>query len=203
MTENKEVENTPEEEQLENESLKEEDLEKLEDEEFEELKDDTVILKEELEEMKILKNKLKDENTKLSNELETVKDRLLRTAAEYENFRNRSAKEKDGIYTDACFDVLKNMLPALDNMERAISIDGSIEDIKKGIDMTIRQFKDAFEKLGVEEIDTTEAFDPNLHNAIMHVEDESLGENVIVEVMQKGYKKGDKVLRYSLVKVAN
>jgi molecular chaperone GrpE len=69
--------------------------------------------------------------------------------------------------------------------------------------MTIRQFKDAFEKLGVEEIDTTEAFDPNLHNAIMHVEDESLGENVIVEVMQKGYKKGDKVLRYSLVKVAN
>ncbi len=203
MTENKEVENTPEEEQLENESLKEEDLEKLEDEEFEELKDDTVILKEELEEMKIFKNKLKDENTKLSNELETVKDRLLRTAAEYENFRNRSAKEKDGIYTDACFDVLKNMLPALDNMERAISIDGSIEDIKKGIDMTIRQFKDAFEKLGVEEIDTTEAFDPNLHNAIMHVEDESLGENVIVEVMQKGYKKGDKVLRYSLVKVAN
>lgn len=160
-------------------------------------------LKKELEEMKLFGSKLKDENKKLKNELEAVKERLLRTSAEYENYRNRTAKEKDGIYSDACFDVLKNILPALDNMERAAAIEGSVEDLKKGIEMTIRQFKDSLSKLDVEEIDTSSEFDPNLHNAIMHVEDDSVGENQIVEVLQKGYKKGDKVIRFSLVKVAN
>ncbi|AGK97069.1 nucleotide exchange factor GrpE [Clostridium pasteurianum] len=180
-----------------------EDEQKLEDEEFEELQEDNSSSEKELEEMKILSSKLKDENAKLKNELDTVKERLLRTAAEYENYRNRTAKEKEGIYSDACLDVLKDILPALDNMERASSIEGSVEDLKKGIDMTVRQFKESLTKLGVEEIDASGEFDPNIHNAVMHVEDENLGENAIAEVLQKGYKKEDKVIRYSMVKVAN
>jgi molecular chaperone GrpE len=189
----------------ENESSSEilEDEEKLEDEEFETIEEDEESSKKELEEVKLIKNKLKDENSKLQNELDTVKERLLRTAAEYENYRNRTSKEKEGIYTDACIDVLKNVLPALDNMERAVSIEGNIEDLKKGIEMTLRQFKDSLEKLGVEEIDANGEFDPNMHNAVMHVEDENYGENAIVEVLQKGYKKQDKVIRYSMVRVAN
>lgn len=159
--------------------------------------------KKELEDMKILNSKLKDENEKLSNELETIKDRLLRLTAEYENYRKRTSKEKEGIYTDACSDVINEMLPSLDNLERAATANGSAEDIKKGIDMTIRQFKGALEKLGVEEIPGEGTFDPNFHNAVMHIEDENYGESEIVEVLQKGYKRGDKVLRHSMVKVAN
>lgn len=217
MAENNEIKNENENEIIEDENLEvnegeeiseenkaQEDEQKFEDEAFEKISEDKeAASKKELEEMKLFRNKLKDENTKLKNELETVKERLVRTAAEYENYRNRTAKEKDGIYNDACFDVLKNMLPALDNMERAAAIDGSYEDLKKGIDMTIRQFKESLLKLGVEEIDATGTFDPNVHNAIMHVEDESLEENQIVEVLQKGYQKGDKIIRFSLVKVAN
>lgn len=147
--------------------------------------------------------KLKDENSKLSNELDTYKDRLLRTVAEYENYRKRTVKEKEGIYTDACFDVLKNIIPVLDNLERAADIAKEHEDIKKGLDMTINIFKDALDKLGVKEIDTNCEFDPNMHNAVMHVQDEQYKEKEILEVFQKGYAKGDKVLRYSMVKVAN
>lgn len=147
--------------------------------------------------------KLKDENKKLNNELEALKERLLRLTAEYDNYRKRTAKEKEGIYTDACTDVLKEMIPVLDNLERAISVEGSVEDIKKGIEMTIKGFKASFEKLGVEEIDATGEFDPNYHQAVMHIEDENLGANSVAEVFQKGYKRGDKVIRYSVVKVAN
>ncbi|MDD3223843.1 MAG: nucleotide exchange factor GrpE [Clostridium sp.] len=165
--------------------------------------DEAASLKEELDDMKLKFNKFKDENTKLNNEIETIKERLLRTTAEYENYRNRTKKEKEGIYTDSCIDVLKNILPVLDNMERAQSTDGNFDDLKRGIDMTIRQFKDSLEKLGVEEIDASGEFDPNLHNAVMHVQDDSYGEGAIVEVLQKGYKKNDKVIRYSMVRVAN
>ncbi len=147
--------------------------------------------------------KLKDENKKLTNEAETLKERLLRLTAEYDNYRKRTSKEKEGIYTDACTDVLKEMIPVLDNLERAISVDGNVEDIKKGIEMTIKGFKASFEKLGVEEIDATGEFDPNYHQAVMHIEDESLGANSVAEVFQKGYKRGDKVIRYTVVKVAN
>ena len=186
-----------------------ENAEKLEDQEFEELdseeitEEDILSLEGVVEDLKTENFKLKDENKKLQNELEAVKDRLLRTNAEYENFRKRTAKEKEGIYTDACEDVLKNMFPVLDNLERAITVEGSNEDIKKGIEMTIRQFKDSLGKLQVEEISTEGDFDPNYHNAVMHIDDETFGKNQVVEVFQKGYKKGDKVLRYSMVKVAN
>ena len=160
----------------------------------------------EIDEMESLKGevaKLKDDNSKLSNELEALKDRLLRLNAEYDNYRKRTAKEKEGIYTDACGDVLKEMIPVLDNLERAVAVDGTVEDLKKGIDMTIRQFQGAFEKLGIEEIEISNGFDPNLHQAVMHIQDENLEQNVVAEVFQKGYKRGDKILRHTMVKVAN
>lgn len=147
--------------------------------------------------------KNKEEIKKLTNQVETLKDRLLRLTAEYENYRKRTAKEKEGIYTDACADVLKEVLPTLDNLERAYAADGSVEDLKKGIEMTMKGLQSSFEKLGVEEIPVDEGFDPNLHQAVMHVEDENLDKNVVAEVFMKGYKKGDKVIRHTVVKVAN
>ena len=159
--------------------------------------------KKQLEELNIEKSKLTDEVIKLNNEMDTLKERLSRTVAEYENYRKRTVKEKEGIYTAACEDILKEILPVLDNLERAAEVDGTLEDIKKGIDMTVKQFTGALEKLQVEVIPTDGGFDPNFHNAVMHVEDEALSENSIAEVFQKGYKRGDKVLRCSMVKVAN
>lgn len=175
-----------------------------EDHEFEGIEAEEEAKKENCcEELKAENLKLKDEITKLNNELDALKDRLMRTSAEYDNYRKRTAKEKEGIYTDACVDVLKTLLPIFDNLERAAKAEGSIEDLKKGIEMTLRQMNDSFSKLNVEEIPTDGEFDPNLHNAVMHVEDENLGKNVVAEVFQKGYKRGDKVIRYSMVKVAN
>ena len=150
-----------------------------------------------------LVKKLKEENDKLSKEVEAFKDRLLRITAEYENFRKRTAKEKEGIYADACADVLKEVIPTVDNLERALVVDGSVEDLKKGIEMTIKGFQTSLEKLGVEEISVEEGFDPNMHQAVMHIQDENYDKNVVAEVFLKGYKKGDKVIRYSMVKVAN
>lgn len=158
--------------------------------------------KKEEDELEMFK-KTKEENKKLTNELEALKDRLLRVTAEYENYRKRTAKEKEGIYTDACIDVLKEIVPNLDNLERAVEANGSVEDMKKGVEMTLKGFQTALEKLGVEEIETSEGFDPNLHQAVMHVQDETFGENSVAEVFMKGYKRGDKVIRHSVVKVAN
>lgn len=150
-----------------------------------------------------LVKKLKDDNKKLSNEMEALKDRLLRLTAEYENFRKRTAKEKEAIYSDACADVLKEVIPTVDNLERALAVDSNLEDLRKGIEMTIKGFQTSLEKLGVEEIDVENGFDPNLHQAVMHIQDENLDKNIVAEVFLKGYKKGDKVIRHSMVKVAN
>ena len=146
--------------------------------------------------------KLKDENKKPNNEAEALKERLLRITAEYDNYRKRTSKEKEGIYTDACTDVLKEMLPVADNLERALAVDGNVDDLKKGVEMTIKGFLNSLDKLGVEEIDTTNGFDPNLHQAISVVEDENLNSNDVAQVYQKGYKRGEKVIRYSMVTVA-
>jgi molecular chaperone GrpE len=154
------------------------------------------------DELNIVKQQ-KEENKKLQEELDMTKDRLLRLTAEYDNYRKRTTKEKEGIYSDAYVDVLKEIIPIVDNLERAVAADGNIEDLKKGIEMTIKGCQDSFTKLGVEEIDTSGEFDPNVHNAVMHIEDESLGKNVIAEVFQKGYKKEDKIIRHTMVKVAN
>ncbi len=159
-----------------------------------------------LDEFKKLKEEnmtFKDKNKKLENELEALKDRLLRLSSEYENYRRRTDKEKEGIYTNACEDILKRILPVLDNLERAAVVEGDLDDIKKGIDMTIRQFIDALEKLDVVEIDATGEFDPNVHQAVMHNEDDAFGANQVAEVFQKGYKRGDKVIRHTMVRVVN
>lgn len=183
-----------EENNINEESWQQEEV--LEDSEFEEVNDD-------FENIKSENRSLKDENEKLNSEINALKDRLLRINAEYDNYRKRTTKEKEGIYTDAVEDVLKQLLPVLDNLERAISVEGNVDDLKKGVDLTIRQFQDSLEKLGVVEIDTNSNFDPNFHEAVMHVEDNSFEENSIAEVFQKGYKRGAKVIRHSIVKVAN
>ena len=146
---------------------------------------------------------IKKQNKKLQEELDATKDSLLRLRAEYDNYRKRTAKEKEGIYSDAYVDVIKEILPIIDNLERAIAADGSLEDLKKGVEMTMKGCQDAFNKLGIEEIDATGEFDPNFHNAVMHIEDENLGTNVVAEVFQKGYKKDNKIIRHTVVKVAN
>ena len=134
-------------------------------------------------------------------ECEAANDKYLRMMAEYDNFRKRSAKEKEGVYADAYSDCIANLLPILDNLERAGKSD-NFEAVAKGLELTVKAFDDALQKMGVTEIET-KTFDPNLHNAIMHIDDEQYGEGEIVEVFMKGYLKGDKVIRYSVVKVAN
>ncbi|MEA4828284.1 MAG: nucleotide exchange factor GrpE [Clostridium sp.] len=198
---------TEEKELFENETL--EEAEVNEDREFEELENstnednDVENAENLLSQLKDENKNLLDENKKLQNELEAIKDRLLRVNSEYDNFRKRTEKEKKAIYTDACSDILKHMLPVFDNLERAVLAEGNADDLKKGIEITIKQFEEAFKKLDVEEISTDGEFDPNYHNAIMHVEDDNFGKNQIVEVFQRGFKREDKVLRFSLVKVAN
>ena len=130
-------------------------------------------------------------------------DRYLRMLAEYDNFRRSAAKEKDGIYADAYSDAIGALLPVLDNLDRAVGCTDA-EALSGGLALTLKSFTEALAKLGVEEIKAEgETFDPNLHNAVMHVDDESAGEGQVVEVFQKGYKKGDKVIRHAVVKVAN
>ena len=194
MEENKELKD---EEILEETNSVEDNKEATENEEVEEIIENYT----ETDDLSMIR-KLKDENKKLSNELDTLKDRLLRLTAEYDNYRKRTAKEKEGIYTDACTDVLKELLPVADNLERALAVDGNVEDLKKGVEMTIKGFLNSLEKLGVEEIDTTSGFDPKLHQAISVVEDANLNSNDVAQVYQKGYKKGEKVIRYSMVTVA-
>ena len=188
MEENKDLRD---EEILEEGNTVEENTEATENEEVEEIIEEYS----ETDDLSMIR-KLKDENKKLSNELEALKDRLLRLTAEYDNYRKRTAKEKEGIYTDACTDVLKEVLPVADNLERALAVDGNVEDLKKGVEMTIKGFLNSLEKLGVEEIDTTNGFDPNLHQAISVVEDANLNSNDVAQVYQKGYKKGEKVNIY-------
>ena len=130
-----------------------------------------------------------------------LSDKYLRLMAEYDNFRKRTAKERDGIYAEAYIDAIKQLLPMLDNMERAQAYMQG-DGVSEGVNMIITSIRVAFEKMGVIEIET-KTFDPNVHNAVMHVDDESLGEGEIVEVFQKGYMLKDKVIRYAMVKVAN
>ena len=154
--------------------------------------------------------KLEDTLTELEAKLEAkdkeiaeLNDRYMRMAAEYDNFRKRSAKEKDGIYSDAYADVLKAILPIIDNLERAVGVEGA-EAVAKGLEMTLKGAAEALEKMGVEAFGAEgDAFDPNMHNAMMMVDDESHKEGEIVTVFQKGYKKGDKIIRYAMVTVAN
>ena len=131
-------------------------------------------------------------------------ERYLRLMAEFDNYKKRSAKERENIYTDVRVDTVTKFLPVYDNLERAMKTETADEAYKKGVEMTFHQLTDVFKKLGVEEIESVgKTFDPTLHNAVMHVEDGERGESEIVEEFQKGFKIGDKVIRFSMVKVAN
>ena len=131
-------------------------------------------------------------------------DRFLRLAAEYDNYRKRTAKEKEALWAQAKADTAVAFLPVYDNLERALKQETADEAYKKGVEMTMNQLKEVFSKLGITEIDALgKPFDPNLHNAIMHVEDESFGENTVAEVFQAGFMLGEKVIRFAMVKVAN
>ena len=131
-------------------------------------------------------------------------DSYLRLAAEYDNYRKRSQKEKDNLYTEIRSETVEKFLPVYDNLERAMAQETQDAAFKKGVEMTMNQLVSVMEKLGVESFGAAgDHFDPQLHNAVMHIEDESLGENVIAEVFQKGFKVGEKVVRFAMVKVAN
>lgn len=138
------------------------------------------------------------------DEAAAANDRYLRLMAEYDNFRKRSAKERENIYTDVRVDTVSKFLPVYDNLQRAMATPTADEAYKKGVEMTFSQLCEVFKKLGVEEIEAVgKTFDPTYHNAVMHVEDEEKGESEIVEEFQKGFKIGEKVIRFSMVKVAN
>lgn len=133
-----------------------------------------------------------------------LNDKYLRICAEYDNFRRRSQKEKESLYGDVKADTLLKFLPVYDNLVRALSAATEDEAYKKGVEMIMTQFNTTMEKLGVTRIESLgEKFDPAFHNAVMHVDDEEKGENEIVEVFQEGFKLGDKVIRFAMVKVAN
>ena len=137
------------------------------------------------------------------NELAEQNDKYMRMMAEYDNFRKRSAKEKEGTYADAYADALKSILPIIDNLERAIGVTDA-DGVLKGLEMTLKGADEALKKMGVEAFGAEgDTFDPNIHNAVMMVESDERAEGEIVSVFQKGYKKGDKIIRYAMVTVAN
>ena len=141
----------------------------------------------------------------LAGELESVNDKYLRLAAEYDNYRKRTAKEKETIYQDAKMDTIAKFLEVYDNLERAVSQAGDEENAhKKGMEMIFHQLVGVLEKMGVTIMDPMgETFDPARHSAVMHIESEDLGENVVSQVFQKGFLLGEKVIRFATVQVAN
>ena len=152
------------------------------------------LTKEQMEKMEGLAKALADEQ-----------DKYLRLAAEYDDYRKRTAKEKEAIYTDAKIDTIKSMLGVYDNLERGIAQYADEESPhRKGLEMVFKQFKECLAKLDVKQMEAVgKPFDPEKHSAVVHVEDERYGENEVVEVLQQGFTLGEKVLRFAIVKVAN
>ena len=151
-----------------------------------------------------LKKKLEALKAETEAALAAEKDKYLRLAAEYDNYRRRSQKEKENTYSDGKADTVLQLLPVYDNLARALKAECSDPNFYKGVEMTMTQLLGIFEKLGVTPIEAEgQPFDPAEHNAVVHVEDESLGENLVVEEFQKGFKLNDKVIRFAMVKVAN
>ena len=152
------------------------------------------LTKEQMEKMEGLAKALADEQ-----------DKYLRLAAEYDNYRKRTATEKEAIYTDAKIDTIKSMLGVYDNLERGIAQYADEESPhRKGLEMVFKQFKECLAKLDVKQMEAVgKPFDPEKHSAVVHVEDERYGENEVVEVLQQGFTLGEKVLRFAIVKVAN
>lgn len=168
--------------------------------ETEEIKTETA----KAEEGKTEESKPQEQKPDPTAEYAALNDKYLRICAEYDNFRKRSQKEKDGLYADVKAETLKKFLPVYDNLVRALNQPTEDEAYYRGVEMIMTQFNTTMEKLGVTEIESLgQKFDPAFHNAVMHVEDEEKGENEIVEVFQKGFIMGDRVIRFAMVKVAN
>ena len=140
-----------------------------------------------------------------AKQLESVKDQFVRLTAEYDNYRKRTAKEKDALYQDAKADTVRAFLAVYDNLERAVAAPGDEDSPhKKGLEMIFHQYQDILKNLGVTEIEAQgQPFDPEKHNAVMHIEDETYGESVVAQVFQAGFMLGDKVIRHAIVQVAN
>ena len=161
----------------------------------------------ETEEILEEKEEISEEN-KEDEKVKELEDKYLRLLAEYDNYQKRTTKEKEARYADAVIDTVASFLPVLDDMERATSLEVTSDEAKKvkeGVDLVMKKLQDVFKNLGVEEIKALgEEFDPNIHNAVLHIEDETIAENTVVEELMKGYiYKGERVIRHSMVKVAN
>lgn len=170
-------------------------------EETEEVK--TEEPKEQKKDKKVDKKELLKEIEALKAELAEKDDKYLRMAAEYDNFRRRSREERDALYETALSDTVAEILPIIDNLERASLYDDG-EKVKEGLLLTAKSTISIFTKLGIEEFGAVgETFDPNIHNAVLHIEDESFGDGEIIEVFQKGYRKGKRIIRFAMVKTAN
>lgn len=159
-------------------------------------------MKEELEED--LKQDATEKTDKVQQELDEINDRYKRLMAEFDNYKKRSSKEREGLYNTLVADIVTSFLPTLDNLEKAVNAVTQDESYKQGVQMVLKQFMDTLGALGVQTIETVgKTFDPELHEAVSSVQDETLGEKEIKEEFRKGYKIGDKVIRHSMVVVAN
>ncbi|MGN1300091.1 MAG: nucleotide exchange factor GrpE [Clostridia bacterium] len=172
--------------------------------------------KEEIKEQPEKKNDVKNEReankekelneqiSKLKDELEDVKDRHTRLIAEFDNLKKRSAKEREGLYNSIIGDIMSSLLPVIDNLEKATEAESKDEEYKKGIELVLKQFKDVLNANGVKEIEAVgQPFDPELHEAVSMIQDENFGEKVVAQEYRKGYMIGNKVIRHSMVVVAN
>ncbi len=172
---------------------------------------DEEILENKVEEKKEEKKEEKDETTKLKDtillqkkQIDEQEDRLKRLMAEFENFKKRSSKEREGLYNSLVSDIFSALLPVVDNLEKAVEAKTEDDGYKQGVELVLKQFKDVLAANGIQEIETVgQVFDPELHEAVASVQDETLGEKVITQEYRKGYKIGNKVIRHSMVVVAN
>lgn len=169
---------------------------------MEEEKNEEVLEKEENTETEV--KETNTEENAIKAELEETTDRLKRLMAEFDNFKKRSAKEREGLYNSILSDIVSSLLPVVDNLENAVNVSTEDENYKQGVELVLKQFKDVLTSVGVQEIETVgTTFNPEYHEAVSSVQDESLGEKEIKEVYRKGYKIGDRVIRHAMVVVAN
>ena len=175
---------------MEKEEKKEKEVQDIENKEKNEKADEIIKLKKQIEAQKV--------------QIDETEDRLKRVAAEFDNYKKRNAKERDGMYNSLVADIVSNFLPILDNLEKAVASETKDEEYKKGIELVLKQFKDVLAARGVVEIETIgKTFDPELHEAVSSVQDATKGEKEIVQEYRKGYMIGNKVIRHSMVIVAN
>lgn len=178
---------------------------KNENKEKEEIKEQPEKKKDVKNEQEANKEKeLNEQISKLKDELEDVKDRHTRLIAEFDNLKKRSAKEREGLYNSIIGDIMSSLLPVIDNLEKATEADSKDEEYKKGIELVLKQFRDVLNANGVKEIEAVgQPFDPELHEAVSMIQDENLGEKIVAQEYRKGYMIGNKVIRHSMVVVAN